>query len=334
MKKIADFFKANRYAIIWTLCYILVMKFILSTLFNFDMFSTSAWQVLVHSHLYGFGGFVFGLLVLAAVPMYVATTTVIVRTKKPLFTIPVPKFIQRAFAPPPPPAPEPTPAPEAPQPKTTQILEYGEFPADMPLEMRGAFIRARRGAPRPQVSAFDTSHITNTSATASASEADNTFADAADFPLPLNFDSTEDNATATESPFPSFTTINFDAPTEEPAAPILAPDETARPKNDEILQRLAAAGRTARPDGEFIICDEYLIATHTDTDFWIADDIDWFAGGQQRPSPVAAVIARATELKMKPVLYLGATNILDLENRIAEWEKDGIRIINSLDDLK
>ncbi len=65
MKKIADFFKANRYAIIWTLCYILVMKFILSTLFNFDMFSTSAWQVLAHSHLYGFGGFVFGLLVLA-----------------------------------------------------------------------------------------------------------------------------------------------------------------------------------------------------------------------------------------------------------------------------
>ncbi len=333
MKKIADFFKANRYAIIWTLCYILVMKFILSTLFNFDMFSTSAWQVLVHSHLYGFGGFVFGLLVLAAVPMYVATTTVIVRTKKPLFTIPVPKFIQRAFAPPPPPAPEPTPAPEAPQPKTTQILEYGEFPADMPLEMRGAFIRARRGAPRPQVSAFDTSHITNTPAPASTPEADNTFADAADFPLPLNFDSTEDNATATESPFPSFTTINFDAPTEEPAAPILAPDETARPKNDEILQRLAAAGRTARPDGEFIICDEYLIATHTDTDFWIADDIDWFAGGQQRPSPVAAVIARATELKMKPVLYLGATNILDLENRIAEWEKDGVRVIKDLAEL-
>ncbi len=333
MKKIADFFKANRYAIIWTLCYILVMKFILSTLFNFDMFSTSAWQVLVHSHLYGFGGFVFGLLVLAAVPMYVATTTVIVRTKKPLFTIPVPKFIQRAFAPPPPPAPEPTPAPEAPQPQTTQILEYGEFPADMPLEMRGAFIRARRGAPRPQVSAFDTSHITNTSAPASAPDADNTFADAADFPLPLNFDSTEDNATATESPFPSFTTINFDAPTEEPAAPILAPDETARQKNDEILQRLAAAGRTARPDGEFIICDEYLIATHTDTDFWIADDIDWFAGGQQRPSPVAAVIARATELKMKPVLYLGATNILDLDARITAWESDGVRVIKDLAEL-
>lgn len=333
MKKITDFFKANRYAIIWTLCYIFVMKFILSTLFNFDMFSTSAWQVLAHSHLYGFGGFVFGLLVLAAVPMYIATTTVIVRTKKPLFTIPVPKFIQRAFAPPPPPAPEPTPAPAAPQPKTTQILEYGEFPADMPLEMRGAFIRARRGGNRPQVSAFDTSHIANTPAPASTPETDNTFADAADFPLPLNFDSTEDNATATESPFPSFTTINFDAPTEEPAAPILVPDETARPKNDEILQRLAAAGRTARPDGEFIICDEQLIATHTDTDFWIADDIDWFAGGQQRPSPVAAVIARAAELKMKPVLYLGATNILDLDARIAAWESDGVRVIKDLAEL-
>ena len=203
----------------------------------------------------------------------------------------------------------------------------------MPLEMRGAFIRARRGAPRPQVSAFDTSHITNTPAPASAPDADNTFADAADFPLPLNFDSTEDNATATESPFPSFTTINFDAPTEEPAAPILAPDETTRPKNDEILQRLAAAGRTARPDGEFIICDEYLIATHTDTDFWIADDIDWFAGGQQRPSPVAAVIARATELKMKPVLYLGATNILDLDARITAWESDGVRVIKDLAEL-
>ncbi len=99
------------------------------------------------------------------------------------------------------------------------------------------------------------------------------------------------------------------------------------------MQRLAAAGRTARPDGEFIICDEYLIATHTDTDFWIADDIDWFAGGQQRPSPVAAVIARAAELKMKPVLYLGATNILDLDARITAWESDGVRVIKDLAEL-
>ena len=297
------------------------MKFILSTLFNFDMFSTSAWQVLAHSHLYGFGGFVFGLLVLAAVPMYVATTTVIVRTKnrslpspcRNLYSGPLRRHHHRRQNRPPPPKPR--------NPKQPKYLNTANFPRTCRWKCAVHLSAHAVAPPAPQVSAFDTSHITNTPAPASAPDADNTFADAADFPLPLNFDSTEDNATATESPFPSFTTINFDAPTEEPAAPILAPDETTRPKNDEILQRLAAAGRTARPDGEFIICDEYLIATHTDTDFWIADDIDWFAGGQQRPSPVAAVIARATELKMKPVLYLGATNILDLDARITAWNQ-------------
>ena len=87
MKKIADFFKAHRYVIIWTLCYIFAMKFILGALFNFNMFSQNAWIQLAHSHLHGFGGFVFGLMVLAAVPMYAATTAIIIRTKKPLFTI-------------------------------------------------------------------------------------------------------------------------------------------------------------------------------------------------------------------------------------------------------
>ena len=92
--KILNFFKNYKYVTIWTLCYIFVMWFILLFMFNFNMFVWQNWIKLFHAHLKGFPGFVFGILILAAIPMYIATTSIIIRTKKPLFVPKTPKWLQ------------------------------------------------------------------------------------------------------------------------------------------------------------------------------------------------------------------------------------------------
>ncbi|MDE5615235.1 MAG: hypothetical protein K2I81_00165 [Alphaproteobacteria bacterium] len=290
------------------------MKIILCTLFNFDMFSTTAWIRLAHSRLYGFGGMVFGILILAALPMYAATTAIIVRTKKPLFKLWIPQFILRSFTPPAPPTEQKTDEPEK---KAEPETQPEKFPDDMPTELRGAFIRARRGGLRP-ASAFDNSNIINRLTPQPVMAVTDTVAtnNAEDFPIPLNFDISDDFTPAPNA-LPSFTEITFDnAPDTKPAA---------TPQTPPI--------EGAKPDGEFIIYKDNIIATHDDPDFWIADEIDWFATGKQRPSPIQPLKQRATELNLNPVLYLAETNILDLENRIAEWEKDGITIIKNLTEL-
>lgn len=289
------------------------MKFILSGLFNFDMFSSDAWFRLTHSHLHGFGGFVFGILILAALPLYAATTTIILRTKKPLFGIPIPKFISSAFAPSAPPPAEPEPEPQ----KTEPATPIETFPADMPTELRGAFMRARRGGSRIQISAFDNSHLIGTPqpvmtpATNTTSAAATVTDTADDFPLPMDFE-TSDIPDTDISSIPSFTDISFDT---TPDAPTTAATEPQK-------------------DGEFIIQNNNIIFIHNDPDFWIADDADWFASGKQRPSPIPSLKQRATETGMTPVIYLAETNILDLDSRIAEWESNGIKVITDLSDLK
>ena len=89
MKKILDFFNTNKYCIIWTLCYFFIVWAIMLWMFNFDIFSSTQWHILAHAKLRGFPGFVFGIMILAALPLYVATTILIYRNKKPLITIPL-----------------------------------------------------------------------------------------------------------------------------------------------------------------------------------------------------------------------------------------------------
>ena len=94
MKKILELLQKNKYALIWTVCYIFIVWAILKWMFNFSIFSATQWHILFHAQLRGFPGFVFGILILAAIPMYIATTNIILRTKKPLFKIPLPEFLR------------------------------------------------------------------------------------------------------------------------------------------------------------------------------------------------------------------------------------------------
>ena len=174
MNKILDFIKSHKYAIIWTLCYIATTWAILYFMFDFSIFSSAQWHHLMRAQLRGFPGFVFGILILAALPLYVATTTLIVRTKQPLITIPVPKikiptFLKSASTEP---APIPQPESENPTLGPDEVDTPTELPPDIPAELRVAFIRARNNIGRIQTSAFNTPHQTPTPETSNIPEID------------------------------------------------------------------------------------------------------------------------------------------------------------------
>jgi hypothetical protein len=78
---------------------------------------------------------------------------------------------------------------------------------------------------------------------------------------------------------------------------------------------------------------KFAVATHDDSDFWIADDENWFANGKQKPSPVAAAINAARAAGAAPVLYLASENIMDLDALREKWGEDGVLVIKDLSEL-
>lgn len=327
MKRILDFCQQNKYAIIWTACYAVVMWSILFWLFNFNMFSATQWRILAHAELRGFPGFVFGILILAAVPMYIATTSIVVRTKKPLFKIPLPKFM----TPVPIDAPTTAPAPASsatdappPAPDTTPSTPAKTIPA----EVRAAFTRAREHGAIFQKSAFDPSNA-DTQTAHHTPDAIPELQPAGELPLPPDFDTPEFGGAPTFAPV--FSDINFDD--DVPTAP--APQSaTTLDEISPMTEYLFANGTEFTVENGLIFTDRDVIAVHNDPDFWIADNENWFAAGKQKPSPADAVLAAGAARGVRPVLYLAQTNILDLDARRAQWASDGITVITTPDELK
>lgn len=199
MKWLKDFLKSNKYAIIWTLCYFVCAWAILYFLFDFDMFARLDWWRLAHAHLRGFGAFVFVILLLAAVPLYVATTVVIVRTKKPLITLPVPQFLQHKTAA----------QPAAPDDAET-VAPADVFPDDLPAELREPFLRARLHAGQVAVSGINNINLNMVNAQDVPLTPDES-----DLPLPPNFDDdsdedSDDDLIETLSQMPVFSEVDFD----------------------------------------------------------------------------------------------------------------------------
>lgn len=325
IKTAIDFIKTHRHAVIWTLCYFACMWVILRVMFGFDMLSAHDWWRMTHAHIHGFAGFVFGILILAMLPMYVATTMVIARTREPLFKIPMPKlpaFLRRT-----------TPAANADDtPVETQAVDDApapqSFPANLPNELKPAFRRMREYGGEikmpPAIRA-------TTSGVATAPAADT------GFPLPDSFDFDTTTTPDATCDTPMFRDIDFDAPasmSEPDVSPISAPEiDDNAPRDTAILEsHLDTAGRKYSRDGDIIIVDDMAVAAHCDTDFWIADADTWFAAGKSKPSPIAALAAVAPR-GLHPVLYLGAQNIMDLDTLRDTWTTAGIRIITSPDEL-
>lgn len=344
MNKIIEILKTNKYVIIWTAVYIAIVWAILLFMFNFNIFVGHQWQLLMHAEIKGFAGFVFGILMLAALPMYIATTAVIIRTKQPLITINIKPVIKIFTAIIPHPvsitcvtntqntdtAPQITEqsAPIKPTPSAE------EFPNAMPSELRGAFIRARQHVDQFAQTSFnpapDTPHTTPAPQTTPESEV-------SDLPLPtdFNFDTPSDSDFAPSISMPTFTDISFDDDDTKPENTNndTSPAPTSDNDNNAVINYLTEHGCTPRRDGDMIIANNIIIATHSDPDFWIADPENWFAAGKQKVSPVTQLIKASAQQELRPVLYLAQTNIMELDTCRAEWDKMGVMTITDLGEL-
>lgn len=323
MSRIADFFKKCKLPFLWTLGYIFTIWAILHILFNFELFSRPDWIRASQAHLHGFGGFVFCLIVLSGIPLYIATTVIVVRTQKPLLAIPAPKFIVKILEKIFPKQLEPvTPEtnPELSQTNDTQNTDMNNIPA----EMRGVFMRARLHPNRIQAPICNACSV-NPNVYPTQPSATTTTAD--DMPLPPDFD--------------------FDNAPHTPAAPTSAPmfqdidlgfdtntDDISYDEPNPIIDYLVHTGRKFDiTDNDIIITDTAAIAVHNDNDFWIMDEPIWFASGKTRPSPIEHLRTAAAEHNVRAVLYLGATNIMKYDEKITEWEQSGIHIVTQLTDL-
>lgn len=334
MNKILDFLKRNRYAIIWTACYFILTWAILRFLFNFDVLRWTHWAHLAHVQLHGFPGLVFGILILSALPLYVATTSVIVRTGKPLITVSTPKILK----------PVPTETETKTQTNETDAKipdsepEPIKLPNDIPSELRPAYLRARQNLGRLQTSTFNAPRHNNNQTPTPTVQDDTDIPLPVDFDIPIDFDNfTPDTPQSPDTPIdigsaPIFKDIDFDT-TFDIVTPPIPEIETPTGENDAIIDYLNKKSIKFDIQNELIITATHAIASHTDNAMWIADADNWFAAGKQKKSPITELIIATQDGTKKPVLYLGATNIMDLENLSAAWSAMGISIIEKPEQL-
>lgn len=340
MQRILDFLKKQKYVIIWTVCYFCVAYALFRILFGFDMLSYAHWTRLANAQLHGFAGFVFGIMILTLLPIYASTTAIIVRTGAPLFTIPLPAFLQRAPAA----AATTTDTPTA----TNDAPAARPLPDGLPMELRAAYLRARNNAGREQISSVDTRSVDTASnippaidtksaiaeiiapTTQSVATAQqNTTTENNAFPLPTDFDLGDDfddtkiDSNITDMDAPVFTEINFD---DAPAATPTKNASITEYMHDHNIKIVAT-------DGDVLITDKLAIAVHDDPNFWVAEDENWFATGQQKTSPVLELVRAAEKHNVKPVLYMGATNIMDFDQMREKWTAAGITVITRPDEL-
>ena len=316
MKKIIDFIKSNIIVAKWTVWYFFVLWLILRFVFRFDMFSAHYWWKFFHATLHGFGGFVFGLLIYTAIPIYIATTAVIYRKKELIITIP---FIDRVFAfisklfpqKQPAQAQKPEPAPEQKAPETPAL----EYPDDLPPELRVPYMRAKNNLSLTgAVSAYNKQKIAPATQDIYERNENNT-----SVPIPTDFDLSDSDAFG-ESQIPTFTDINFDEP--EPQTP-----------ENNTTKYLASKNIEYETYKQFVATEKYVIYEHNDKDFWIMDENIWFASGKQIDSPIDELRDLAQQNGLIPVLYLASQNIMDIEKVIEQFESVGIRVITSLTEL-
>lgn len=323
-KSFANFWRA----VAWTGIYVFVMWAILRGLFNFNMFSVAHLTKLLHLQLHGFAGAVFGILVLAAVPLYVATTVITVRNKEMAVKLPLPKCLTEA---------KPAPKPEPVVPVVTATETLPPLRAGVPAEMRETFMRAQKNYGARQMSVFNRQTalvsatpvvepvrepITESAATTKTEDV----AAYGGMPIPTDFDMDAPTGAGTDVDVPVFADINFDDDTPAGATADESPI-------DKVLNFLRGAGVEANIAGDLIVANGCAIAVHDDDDFWVPDEIDWFAAGKQRPSPIAALRRAREEQGLKPVLYLATDSIMDLDKNSAEWTADGITIVTSREEL-
>ena len=327
MKKIYEFLKTNIIVLKWTCEYFICLSLILWFLFKFNVLSLRHWWIFFHATLHGFCGFVFGVLMYSAIPLYIATTLIIYRKKTPIFTISMPEKMKNILnkmkdffyvQPESVISSENTPVSE---PETEQAPEY---PSDMPRELYVPYMRAKQNLPLTSaISTFNKQpeKIPDTQKPEEQNES---------FPIPSDFDISDSlpDANATNSDFsdgefPVFKDINFDIPITQPTDEI----------SNDVTKYCDAHNIEYETYHDFVATEKYVIYEHNDDDFWIMDDDSWFASKKHRESPIPELLELAQQNDLTPVLYLKSQNIMDLPGTTERFESMGIRIITNLDEL-
>ncbi len=298
------------------------------------MFNVVQWHRLFRAHLHGFAGFVFGLLILAAVPLYVATAVIIIKKKKPLITIPVQKInLQALFNK----KSEPEVDKVADEEKKEPENPEKDLPADLPLEMKPVFLRARQNLLFMQQSGGTVPE--------GAGENEQSVLDVVDaLPVPADFDidfsdeESEDEEFAMplfEGEAPVFKSLSFDSNNSSVLSDDISGAESnncadTRSDNSKLLKYLSDANREFSEDEHVVLTEKFAIATHSDADFWVADNENWFAAGKVCESPIITVKRIAEKYGLVPAIYLQEKNILNINDLIVQWQKDGIVVITDL----
>lgn len=336
MRKIFDFFVSNKYAIFWTIGYFFIVWMILFFMFNFDFFNLEQWHKLIRANLRGFPGFVFGLLVLAAVPLYFATMIIIVRQKKPLIevslsNVKLPAALKKK--------PVKEIEKQEDEPEQKEEKTENKLPDDLPLEMKPIFLRAQQNLLFLQQtggSLPDKSH-----------KNDDDLNDLVDMlPVPSDFDlSLDDDQDETleaydseqammfDTGVPNFKTIDFASDNSDDKDKNIFEKANSCVDNSKLVRHLSDKKIPFELDADVVVTNNFAIATHSDQDFWVPDDENWFAAGKVCESPIAVAKRVAMKYGVAPAVYFQAKNILDIDKLFVGCKSDGVLVVTNLDDL-
>lgn len=281
------------------------------------------WHRLLHVELHGFYGLALGMLMVAAIPIFITSLIIVLRTKKPLITLSAPKILKDIFKT----------VPTTPDGQTTatetNVPSPGpeKFPDNMPAELHAAFVNARMNKMPFRQSAFNRGNMIAPPPRSVQKNESLQRSTPNTLPLPTDFD-TPTPAPDKSDDIPVFSEINFDDFDDN--TNITPPDETTITK---VIKKLETMGYTAKQQDDIIVCDDMAIAVHDDSDFWVADSENWFAAGKQKPSPIMKLQNIYAPMGKKLVLYLMTDNIMDIDALRQEWEKSGIIVISDLNNL-
>ena len=84
---------------------------------------------------------------------------------------------------------------------------------------------------------------------------------------------------------------------------------------------------------DFIITNKHLIYVHSNPDFWIIDEDNWFAAGKQIDSPIPIMQEMVKDTHLTPVIYFESTNIMDFDGTAETLKNQNIAVITNPDEL-
>lgn len=164
----------------WTLAYVLFSALFFYTLFDFEIWNTRAWDILARSTIRGFKGLTFGISLLSAIPIYIASVRYIWKTNRLPFV------------------PKPEKKPDAQKKSETDedMRPKYDLPENLPDELREPFIRFHSGQLSRNTITFVRQKNTENLPTGVADTTPPETAPDAFMPVPDSFDSETANTPA------------------------------------------------------------------------------------------------------------------------------------------